>query len=330
MAISPAATTTGTQRREWGDSGGGARARLPDAGVRPHQLHDALRHRPRRHRPSRHFPPHRPQPPPPWCLGGVVATLAADSPQLWFMSIPDGLPDDHAHAMGDIVELLESLGTNGSRVKGEGDKEFSVTLELHARLWKTPSTLVAIAALAWSARWCATKLGVHSIRQSPSRVAQLMERRVGGGGLVMPSAGLQSFTYIALLPVYNRMVVPLARRLAGGGRDSITMLQHVGAGMAIACLTTVVAALVEARRLRVARDTGLVDRPDATVPMDVWWLVPQHVLVGVTEVLAFFYDQLADELHIVKLAVSHGNFISSSHIPAKIKSKMEKMEKMAK
>ena len=49
--------------------------------------------------------------------------------------------------------------TNGSRVKGEGDKEFSVTLELHARLWKTPSTLVAIAALAWSARWCATKLG---------------------------------------------------------------------------------------------------------------------------------------------------------------------------
>nr|BAD29408.1 peptide transporter-like [Oryza sativa Japonica Group] len=80
----------------------------------------------------------------------------------------------------------------------------------------------------------------------------------------------------------------------------------------------------------------LVDRPDATVPMDVWWLVPQHVLVGVAEVLAvieleeFFYDQLAGELHIVGLAVSQGNFVSSSHIPAKIKSKMEKMEKIAK
>uniref|UniRef100_I1P0S9 Uncharacterized protein n=1 Tax=Oryza glaberrima TaxID=4538 RepID=I1P0S9_ORYGL len=66
--------------------------------------------------------------------------------------------------------------------------------------------------------------------------------------------------------------------------------------MATACLATVVAALVEARRLRVARDTGLMDRPDVTVPMDVWWLVPQHVLVGVAEVLAvielkeFFYD----------------------------------------
>ena len=80
----------------------------------------------------------------------------------------------------------------------------------------------------------------------------------------------------------------------------------------------------------------LVDRPDATVPMDVWWLVPQHVLVGVAEVLAvieleeFFYDQLAGELHIVGLAGSQGNFVSSSHIPAKIKSKMEKMEKIAK
>jgi hypothetical protein len=29
------------------------------------------------------------------------------------------IPDDHAHAMSDIVELLESLGTNGSRVKGD-------------------------------------------------------------------------------------------------------------------------------------------------------------------------------------------------------------------
>uniref|UniRef100_A0A0E0LKS9 Glycosyltransferase n=1 Tax=Oryza punctata TaxID=4537 RepID=A0A0E0LKS9_ORYPU len=50
-------------------------------------------------------------------LGGAAAALAAasaDSPRLRFMSIPDGLPDDHARAVGDIVELLESLRTNGS------------------------------------------------------------------------------------------------------------------------------------------------------------------------------------------------------------------------
>ncbi|KAF0929073.1 hypothetical protein E2562_015188 [Oryza meyeriana var. granulata] len=109
-----------------------------------------------------------------------------------------------------------------------------------------------------------------------------MDRFVGG--LVVPSAALQCFvsgTYIALVPVYDRAVVPLARRLTGG----ITMLHRVGAGMATSCLATVVAALVEARRLRAARDASLVDWPDATVPMGEWWLVPQHVLVGVAEML---------------------------------------------
>uniref|UniRef100_A0A0E0HWF6 Uncharacterized protein n=1 Tax=Oryza nivara TaxID=4536 RepID=A0A0E0HWF6_ORYNI len=47
---------------------------------------------------------------------------------------------------------------------------------------------------------------------------------------------------------------------SGGG---ITMLQRIGARMATACLAMVVAALVEARRLRVARNNGQVDRPDA-------------------------------------------------------------------
>uniref|UniRef100_A0A0E0IVA3 Major facilitator superfamily (MFS) profile domain-containing protein n=1 Tax=Oryza nivara TaxID=4536 RepID=A0A0E0IVA3_ORYNI len=151
-----------------------------------------------------------------------------------------------------------------------------------------------------------------------TKQSSTMDRRIGGGGgggLVLPSAGLQclvSFTYIAVLPVYDRMVVPLARRVTGGGGGGITMLQRIGAGMATACLAMVVAALVEERRLRVARDAGLVDRPDATVPMGVWWLVPQHVLVGVAEVLAvigleeFFYDQVAGELHSVGLAVSQG------------------------
>ncbi|EAZ39840.1 hypothetical protein OsJ_24281 [Oryza sativa Japonica Group] len=47
-------------------------------------------------------------------LGCAAAAGGADSPRLRFMSIPDGLPDDHPRAVGDIVELLESLRTNGS------------------------------------------------------------------------------------------------------------------------------------------------------------------------------------------------------------------------
>ncbi|KAF7031815.1 hypothetical protein CFC21_043085 [Triticum aestivum] len=139
-----------------------------------------------------------------------------------------------------------------------------------------------------------------------------MDRRLGGAaGLVVPPAALQcciSLTFIALVPVYDRTIVPFARRLTGhpGG---ITMLQRIGAGMVTACITMVIAALVEAKRLRVAKDAGLLDRPDVAVPMSLCWLVPQYVLIGLAEVFSyigleeFFYDQVPEALRSVGLAL---------------------------
>jgi peptide/histidine transporter 3/4 len=141
----------------------------------------------------------------------------------------------------------------------------------------------------------------------------------------VPPAALQSFvsiTYITLVPVYDRALVPLVRRLTGHP-SGITTLQRVGAGMAMSCVTMAIAALVEAKRLRVAADAGLLDRPDVTVPMSLWWLVPQYVLIGLAEVFTyigleeFFYDQVPDALRSVGLALSlsifgAGNYASSA------------------
>uniref|UniRef100_A0A0E0JRM1 Uncharacterized protein n=1 Tax=Oryza punctata TaxID=4537 RepID=A0A0E0JRM1_ORYPU len=138
-----------------------------------------------------------------------------------------------------------------------------------------------------------------------------MDRNVGVG-LVVPPAALQfavSVTILTLLPVYDRALVPIARHLTRHPAG-ITTLQRVGAGMAMSGLAMVVAALVEAKRLRVASDAGLISRPDATVPMSVWWLVPQFVLLGIAKVFGligleeFFYDQVPDELRSVGLAMS--------------------------
>uniref|UniRef100_A0A453G1F7 Peptide transporter PTR2 n=1 Tax=Aegilops tauschii subsp. strangulata TaxID=200361 RepID=A0A453G1F7_AEGTS len=139
-----------------------------------------------------------------------------------------------------------------------------------------------------------------------------MDRRLGAAtGIVVPPAALQSFvsfTYIALVPVYDRALVPFARRLTRHPAG-VTMLQRIGAGMVMSCVTMVVAALVEAKRLRVATDAGLLDRPDVAVPMSLWWLVPQYVLVGFAEVFCFigleefFYDQVPDGLRSVGLAL---------------------------
>ncbi|KAF0906631.1 hypothetical protein E2562_012213 [Oryza meyeriana var. granulata] len=47
-------------------------------------------------------------------LGGAAAALAADSPRLRFLSVTDGLADDHARSVGDLHELAESIRTKGS------------------------------------------------------------------------------------------------------------------------------------------------------------------------------------------------------------------------
>ncbi|KAL6883739.1 hypothetical protein ACP4OV_011153 [Aristida adscensionis] len=149
-----------------------------------------------------------------------------------------------------------------------------------------------------------------------TKQSSTLERRVAvpgvGTTLVVPPAALHCFvsaTYIAMLPLYDRALVPLARRLTGR-RAGLTTLQRAGAGMAASGVAMAVAALVEARRLRVARDAGLVDRPDVAVPMSLWWAAPQYVLMGVAGVLAevglgeFFYDQVPDALRSVGVALS--------------------------
>ncbi|CAO2195408.1 unnamed protein product [Urochloa humidicola] len=163
-----------------------------------------------------------------------------------------------------------------------------------------------------------------------TKQASTLDRRLGGArGLVVPPAALQclsNITFIVMLPLYDRVIVPLARRLTGHAAG-ITMLQRIGASMAAACAAMAVAALVEARRLRVASDAGLVDRPDVAVPMSLWWMIPQYVLVGLAGVLGqvgleeFFYDQVPDALRSVGLALclsifGVGNYASSALVSA--------------
>nr|CAB3474935.1 unnamed protein product [Digitaria exilis] len=138
-----------------------------------------------------------------------------------------------------------------------------------------------------------------------------LDRRIGAT-LVVPPAALQSLvsaTFVTMLPLYDRVLVPMARRVTGH-HAGVTTLQRIGAGMAMSGVAMAVAGLVEGRRLRVAMDAGLVDRPDVALPMSLWWVVPQYVLLGVAAVLAeigleeFFYDQVPDAIRSVGLALS--------------------------
>ena len=84
----------------------------------------------------------------------------------------------------------------------------------------------------------------------------------------------------------------------------------------------VVAALIEIQRLKTAKEYGLVDMLDVTIPMSVWWLLPQYVLSGIADIFTmvglqeFYHDQVPIELRSVGLALylsifGVGNFLSS-------------------
>ncbi|XP_010245116.1 PREDICTED: protein NRT1/ PTR FAMILY 5.10-like isoform X2 [Nelumbo nucifera] len=150
-----------------------------------------------------------------------------------------------------------------------------------------------------------------------------MERSITPG-FEIPPATLQSFISIAIvvfIPIYDRIIVPIARAYTGKP-SGITMLQRIGTGMFLSLISMVVAAIVEKERLKVARDSGLVDMPQVTLPMSVWWLVPQYVLFGVSDVFTmvglqeFFYDQVPNGLRSMGLSLylsifGIGNFLSS-------------------
>ncbi|KAI3956898.1 hypothetical protein MKX01_000932 [Papaver californicum] len=149
-----------------------------------------------------------------------------------------------------------------------------------------------------------------------------MDRSIGPD-VHIPAASLltvMSLSVIFLIPIYDRIFVPLARSLTGKP-SGITMLQRIGVGMFLSMITMVVAAVVEKKRLQLALDFGLIDMPKETIPISLWWLAPQYLLVGVTEIFTivgmqeFFYDQVPDGLRSMGIAfylsiIGIGDFIS--------------------
>ncbi|XP_008653237.1 protein NRT1/ PTR FAMILY 8.3 isoform X2 [Zea mays] len=143
------------------------------------------------------------------------------------------------------------------------------------------------------------------------------------GPFKIPAATLSSLDVISVVvwvPIYERLVVPIARRFSGKERG-FSELQRMGIGLFVSTVAVAVAALVEINRLQVAVAEDLVHQK-VPVPMSILWQAPQYLLVGVGEVFTsigqaeFFYNQSPDAMRslcsaFALVTVSLGSYLSS-------------------
>ncbi|KAG8476591.1 hypothetical protein CXB51_033445 [Gossypium anomalum] len=117
--------------------------------------------------------------------------------------------------------------------------------------------------------------------------ATTMDRYIGT--FQIPPASLTVFFVSSILltvPIYDRIIAPIARKVLKNPQG-LTPLQRIGVGLVLSIIAMIAAALTEIKRLRSANSHGLTNNPSAQIPMSVFWLIPQFLLVGAGE--AFTY-----------------------------------------
>ncbi|XP_075502352.1 protein NRT1/ PTR FAMILY 8.1-like [Primulina tabacum] len=143
-----------------------------------------------------------------------------------------------------------------------------------------------------------------------------------GPNFKIPSASLSLFDTLSVIfwtLVYDRIIIPKARKFSGNERG-FTQLQRMGIGLVISIFAMIVAGILEVVRLDYVRRNNYYDLE--TVPMSIFWQVPQYFLVGCAEVftfigqLEFFYDQAPDAMRSLCSALSLttnalGNYLST-------------------
>ncbi|CAK9133894.1 unnamed protein product [Ilex paraguariensis] len=138
----------------------------------------------------------------------------------------------------------------------------------------------------------------------------------------IPSASLSLFDTISVIfwvPVYDRVIVPLARRLTGH-KNGFTQLQRIAIGLVISIFAMLAAGTLELIRLRLVRENNYYELKH--IPISVFWQVPQYFIIGCAEVftfigqLEFFYEQAPDAMRSLCSALSLttaalGNYLST-------------------
>ncbi|KAH9620025.1 hypothetical protein KSS87_023213 [Heliosperma pusillum] len=145
---------------------------------------------------------------------------------------------------------------------------------------------------------------------------------IWASGIILITAYAQQSTFSLQQAKTMDRHLTTSFQIPAGLDRGITFLHRMGIGFVISVLATLVAGFVEIKRKQVALAHGLVNNSSATIPISVFWLVPQYGLHGVAEAfmsighLEFFYDQAPESMRSTATAlfwtsISFGNYLSS-------------------
>ncbi|KAJ8624254.1 hypothetical protein MRB53_032784 [Persea americana] len=149
-----------------------------------------------------------------------------------------------------------------------------------------------------------------------------MNRKITNN-FTLPPATIYSFAAVAMVIIvciYDKILVPILRRVRGNERG-ISILQRIGIGMTLTAVAMVFAAIIERKRLHVAKGEMLRGGLTSALPMSVFWLAPQYMILGIGDGFAlvglqeYFYDQVPDTMRSLGIAfylsvLGASNFLS--------------------
>ncbi|KAI7998436.1 Protein NRT1/ PTR FAMILY 5.5 [Camellia lanceoleosa] len=113
---------------------------------------------------------------------------------------------------------------------------------------------------------------------------------------------------------FANLYYKLANKLGGSGAKHYAPLIGIAVSMIFAILSCITAAKVETRRLNVVRTHGLINKPEDRIPMSVFWLLPQLVLIGAlngileNSIVAILIDQVGPSMraYVIHFGVGVG------------------------
>ncbi|KAH0663308.1 hypothetical protein KY284_028239 [Solanum tuberosum] len=190
------------------------------------------------------------------------------------------------HVTGKLIYLVTSNKfLNRAAIISEGDVKPDGLTTNRWRLCSVQEVedfkpLIKILPLWSTSFFLGTTIGVQA---SLSILQALAMNRYVGPNFQIPAGSILVFVLLStalFLAPFDKFLLPTWKNLTG---KSLTPLQRIGTGHVLNFLSMGVSALVESKRLNVAKS----NEGSNIVAMSVLWLVPQLVIVGIAEAFHF-------------------------------------------